>query len=340
LLPGFTDITPIRYEGGVLRLLDQRALPREVRYVEMNSWRDVADAIRRLAVRGAPLIGIAAAYGLALAARQGELHAGARELAATRPTAVNLRWAIDRVLAAASAVDAATATQAEARCIHDEQIASDERMGALGAELLPERATVLTHCNTGSLATGGIGTALGVVKTAQGRGGIAKVVVDETRPLLQGSRLTAWELSRCGVPFEVIVDAAAAGIIASGAVDAVLVGADRIAANGDTANKVGTYGLALAAHAHSVPFYVIAPASTIDATTASGAGITIEHRDDDEVLSLSGARTAPEGASALNPAFDVTPSALITAVVTERGVLRPPFGAAIASVMKPAAVAR
>jgi methylthioribose-1-phosphate isomerase len=210
------------------------------------------------------------------------------------------------------------------------------RSGELGAALIDDGATVLTHCNTGSLATGGIGSALGVVKTAHWQGKRIRVLVDETRPLLQGARLTAWELAREGIPHEVIVDSAAAGLIARGQVQAVLVGADRIAANGDTANKVGTYGLALAAQAHGVPFYVVAPASTIDAAVASGDAIVIEERDAEEVTSFGSARSAPRGAAARNPAFDVTPQHLISAIVTERGVLRPPFGAAITAALSPA----
>jgi methylthioribose-1-phosphate isomerase len=340
LLPEADDLVPVRYENGTLRLLDQTLLPGDFRYVDTDDWREVSEAIRQLRVRGAPLIGIAAAYGLALAARKGELQGAARGLATTRPTAVNLRWAIDRVLAAAESGHVVIAAEAAARRIHEEQMESDERMGELGAGLLPDHAAVLTHCNTGTLATGGIGTALGVIKTAHRQGRIRIVLVDETRPLLQGSRLTAWELGREGIDYEVIVDGAAAGLIGSGAVDAVLVGADRIAANGDTANKVGTYGLALAAQAHDVPFYVVAPVSTIDAAMSSGARITIEYRDGDEVLSFGGARTAPEDASALNLAFDVTPSALISAIVTERGVLQAPFDAAIASLPQVTAVAR
>jgi methylthioribose-1-phosphate isomerase len=326
---------PVEWRGGVLRILDQTRLPAEVRYLEARGFEDVADAIRRLAVRGAPLIGITAAYGIALAARRGEDVARAAEaLAATRPTAVNLRWALDRML---SAIDAAR--DSEALRIHEEQREADRRMGRHGAALIEAGATVLTHCNTGSLATGGIGSALGVVKTAHAEGKGVRVLVDETRPLLQGARLTAWELQQAGIAYEIIADAAAAGLIARGHVQAIAVGADRIAANGDTANKVGTYGLGLAAQAHGVPFYVVAPVSTIDPGTPGEGGIVIEERDAEEVLSFAGARVAPEGARARNPAFDVTPARLITAIVTERGVLRPPFGASIASVTAQTAVA-
>jgi methylthioribose-1-phosphate isomerase len=334
-------IAPIELTNSTLRILDQTLLPGETRFIETSDYRDVCEAIRRLAVRGAPLIGIAAAYGLTLALRAGiDGRSAAAEIASTRPTAVNLRWALDRVLTT-SGSDAARA-ESEARRIHDEQIANDARCGELGAALLAERAplTLLTHCNTGSLATGGIGSALGAIKTAHRRGAQVEVLVDETRPLLQGARLTSWELAQEGIPHRIIVDGAAAGIIARGAVEAVIVGADRIAANGDTANKVGTYGLALAATVHEVPFYVVAPASTIDPATPTGASITIEDRDADEVLAFASTRTAPDGAHALNPAFDVTPAHVITTIVTERGVLRPPYSEAIASVSKEPAVSR
>jgi methylthioribose-1-phosphate isomerase len=327
-------IQPIEWRDGVLRFVDQTLLPGKLHYVETRDPDDVADAIRGLALRGAPLIGIAAAYALALAHRQGrDLRPVADTLAATRPTAVNLRWALDHTLAAAD-------PESEAVRIHEEQIAADDRMGELGAALIPDGATLLTHCNTGSLATGGIGSALGVIKTAHRHGKAVRVLVDETRPLLQGARLTAWELAAEGVPYEVIVDSAAAWLIARGLLHAVIVGADRIAANGDVANKVGTYGLALAARARHVPFYVVAPWSTIDRATSSGDGITIEDRDGAEVLYVAGTRVSPEGAAARNPAFDVTPAALVTAIVTECGVLRPPYGAAISAVTPEPAVAR
>ena len=336
------QIEPIAWRDGALRFLDQTLLPGEERFVETRDYALVAAAIRRLAVRGAPLIGIAAAYGLALAARGGvDLDAAASELRATRPTAVNLAWALDRALTAGrGATDLAAAVEAEAVRIHQEQIDADLRIGELGALLIERGATVLTHCNAGSLATGGIGTALGVIKTAHWQGKQVRALVDETRPLLQGARLTAWELAREGVPHRIIVDAAAAGLIARGDVQAIVVGADRIAANGDVANKVGTYGLALAARAHGVAFYVAAPASTIDIDTPAGARIEIEERGEDEVLAFASARTAPEGTSARNPAFDVTPADLVTAIITERGVLRAPYREAITGITRPAAVAR
>ena len=333
------QVQPIEWRSGVLRILDQTLLPGEERYIETTDWRDVAGAIRRLAVRGAPLIGVTAAYALALAARHGDdISAAADALAATRPTAVNLRWALVRVREA-SRGDAALA-EAEAVRIHEEQIASDARCGELGAALIESGVTVLTHCNAGSLATGGIGSALGVVKTAHWQGKRISVLVDETRPLLQGSRLTAWELAREGIPHEVIVDSAAAGLIARGHVQAIVVGADRIAVNGDTANKVGTYGLALAAQAHGVPFYVVAPKSTIDKSIVNGVAIIIEERDGDEVTSFASMRAAPNGTMARNPAFDVTPASLITAIVTERGVLRAPYGASIAAATQIATAVR
>jgi methylthioribose-1-phosphate isomerase len=320
-----TEFEPITWNDGAVRFVDQTLLPGELRYCDTRDWRAVARAIERLAIRGAPLIGIAAAYGVALAAHAGEdVRDAARALEATRPTAVNLRWALGRAVPAAQRGPAAAL--AEARRIHEEQIADDLRMGELGSALLHEHAMVLTHCNTGALATGGTGTALGVIVAAHRQGKIKRVLVDETRPLLQGARLTAWELGRAGVPFDVIVDGAAAGLIARGGVHAVLVGADRIAANGDTANKVGTYALALAAQAHAVPFYVVAPVSTVDAATPAGDAIRIEERDPSEVTAGVGGGEVP----AVNPAFDVTPHVLITAIVTERGVLREPYTAAIA----------
>jgi methylthioribose-1-phosphate isomerase len=263
----------------------------------------VADAIRRLAIRGAPLIGVAAAYGMALDPRPDVLKAA-------RPTAVNLAYAVDRVAAAADRV-------AEARAIHAEEEAASAAIARHGAELLAGAERILTHCNTGALAAPGRGTALAVIAELAGRGTLTGVLVTETRPLLQGARLTAWELTRLGIPFELIVDSAAAGLIARGEVDAVIVGCDRVAANGDVANKVGTYGLALAASAAGIPFVVAGPTSTVDPDTPTGAEIEIEERDPDEV------RAASAQTPCRNPAFDVTPAALVSALVTERGVLQP-----------------
>ncbi|MEX1021912.1 MAG: S-methyl-5-thioribose-1-phosphate isomerase [Dehalococcoidia bacterium] len=330
---------PIAWANGAVRLLDQTRLPQETTYLDLDSVEEVAEAIRVMRVRGAPAIGITAAYGLALAAQgapQGPdgavalaVRRAAEVLAATRPTAVNLRWALDRVVRVVDASEgdgtARQAVLAEARAIHEEQRAADLAMAEAGAILLPPGATVLTHCNTGPLATGGAGTALGVVIEGYRAGRVAHVLVDETRPRLQGARLTAWELQQHGVPFDVIADGAAASFLASGTVHAAIVGADRIARNGDTANKVGTLGVAVAAQHFGVPFYVAAPVSTFDFDAPDGAHIPIEERDAAEVLDAGGVRVAAPGATARNPAFDVTPTSLVTAFVTEAGVIRPPF---------------
>ncbi len=330
-------------EGDALRILDQRALPHACVERDLRTVAEVCDAIRTLAVRGAPAIGAAGAMGLAVAmapradeARDdwwARLEASAAAIRGARPTAVNLPWAVDRVVAravaardAGAAADAmAAALRDEADAIHAEDRAMCQAIGEHGAELLPESARVLTHCNAGALATCGIGTALAPVYVAHARGRAMAVWADETRPLLQGSRLTAWELAQAGVPVTVIADNMAAALLRTGTIDAVLVGADRIAANGDAANKIGTYALALAARAHGVPFYVLAPSSTIDAATADGAGIPIEERDADEVRAPMGTPAAPSDVAVWNPAFDVTPAALITAIVTDRGVVRPPY---------------
>lgn len=331
--------TPIRWEDGALLLLDQRELPRREVWLRLTDWRSVAEAIAGMAVRGAPAIGIAAAYALVLAVRNRPEGRSPREafreaaqgLAGTRPTAVNLAWAIDRMAAALEGAGECPVgrLEEEARRIHEEDIAANLRMGDLGARLLPEGARVLTICNTGALATGGYGTALGVVRRAWEEGRLKLVYVCETRPLLQGMRLTAWELRREGIPFELIVDSAAGWLMAKRGVDAVLVGADRVAANGDTANKIGTYTLAVLAARHGVPFYVIAPTSTVDPRLPDGGQIPIEERGEGEVLRPFGVSAAPAGSRAWNPAFDVTPAELITAIVTEKGVLRPPYHEAI-----------
>ncbi len=322
---------PIEWRDGVLRFIDQSQLPGELRHVETGDYREVAVAIARLQIRGAPLIGLAAAYAAALAVRAGvDARSAAEQLASVRPTAVNLRWAVERIAAAAQdSPDPAAAAEWETIRIHQAQVKADARLSEVGAALLEDDSTVLTHCNTGSLATGGIGTALGVIKMAHRQGKRVRVLVDETRPLLQGARLTAWELAQEGISHQLIVDGAAASFIASGAVSAVIVGADRIAANGDVANKIGTYGVALAGPANDVPFYVAAPLSTIDPATVAGRDITIEHRAPDEVRSFAGTPMAPADTDAINPAFDVTPASLVTAIITERGVVRPPFDRAI-----------
>jgi methylthioribose-1-phosphate isomerase len=303
-------VEPFRFEDGALVVLDQRALPAEERWIRCDTPEQVADCIRTLAVRGAPAIGIAAAYGMALA---DDREAAAELLRSTRPTAVNLAWAIDRCRDAQDPLEAA-------RRIHEEQRDADRRLAELGAELFGEGTRALTHCNAGALATGGIGTACGVLRAAWDRGRLAEVWVDETRPLLQGARLTAWELRQAGIPHKVVADSAAGSLMARGQVDRIVVGADRIAANGDVANKVGTYPLAVLADRHGIPFYVAAPLSTIDPATPDGAAIPIEERDPAEVLA--------EG-DAFNPAFDVTPAELVTAIDTEAGVLEPPYSQSI-----------
>jgi len=304
------EVTPLRWENEQLLVLDQRRLPDEEAWVRCRSAGEVAECIRSMAVRGAPAIGLAAAYGIALAARGGEdVEAAAVLLRETRPTAVNLAWAVNRVVETDDPLGLATR-------LHEEQRDADRRIAGLGAERFAERDRALTHCNTGALATGGFGTAGGVLRAAWERGRLSQVWVDETRPRLQGARLTSWELRRAGIPFHVIADSAAGGLMARGMVDRVVVGADRIAANGDVANKVGTYPLAVLAARHGVPFYVAAPLSTIDPGTPSGSEIPIEERDPREV--------SPDG-EGFNPAFDVTPAGLVTAVFTEAGVLEPPY---------------
>jgi methylthioribose-1-phosphate isomerase len=319
--------------NGAVRILDQTLLPGEERYLDLATVDAVAEAIRTLRVRGAPLIGIAAAMGVTLAAKGPALsldavRAASKTLGATRPTAVNLHWALARmerraVRAAEQAEDLAPALRAEADAIWDEDRAMCARIGAAGAELVGGDALVLTHCNAGALATGGMGTALAPVYTLHQAGKRVAVLADETRPLLQGSRLTAWELSRAGVPVTVITDNMAASRLRRGDVSCVIVGADRIAANGDVANKIGTYGLALAARAAGVPFYVAAPSSTIDPATPTGAAIPIEERAAGEVSGWRGHQAAPDGVAVWNPAFDVTPAELVTAIITDRGVVAP-----------------
>ncbi|HYO75249.1 MAG TPA: S-methyl-5-thioribose-1-phosphate isomerase [Thermoanaerobaculia bacterium] len=323
-------VTPIRWDGRTLFLLDQRLLPREEVWVACNTADEVAEAIATMIVRGAPAIGVSAAFGMALAARAGDdLQRAAETLKRSRPTAVNLAWAVDRMLASGND------PVAEAEQILEEDVAANRAMGRFGAELLGVTSTVLTHCNAGALATGGYGTALGVIRAAIESGRQVAVFADETRPYLQGARLTAWELQRDGIDVTLITDNMSGHFFQQGKFDAVIVGADRIAANGDTANKIGTYTVAVLAHAHGVPFYVAAPLSTIDPACPTGAEIPIEERSANEVVELNGTRVAPEGISVRHPAFDVTPARLITAIITERGVLRAPFDEAIAGVVKP-----
>jgi len=309
----------IRLEDDAVVLLDQRRLPAEEAELVCRSSADVAEAIRTLAVRGAPAIGIAAAYGYALAARCGEdLEAAVAVLAAARPTAVNAAWALEEM----RRWDGGPAERA--RQIHAEEVERCRAMSAHAAALLQPGTRALTHCNAGGLATGGYGTAVGALRTAWEGGLLEHVLVDETRPLLQGARLTAWELEEAGIPHAVIADSAAGSMMARGEVDVVVTGADRIAANGDTANKIGTYSLAVLAAHHEIPFYVVAPSSTVDLATVSGDAIPIEQRSGDEVTTRFAAR---------NPAFDVTPAALIAAIVTEAGVHRAPYSASLAGLV-------
>ena len=340
---------PVAWRDGRLWMLDQTLLPTETRYIPLDTVEDAAEAITTMRVRGAPAIGVTAAYTLAVAAAStpsavaAAVEEAARRLVATRPTAVNLRWALDRVTSrvAASAGDEAArdAALAEARAIHEEQHAADARMADLGAALFPAGSSVLTLCNTGPLATAGGGTALGVIVEAWRDGRLSEVLACETRPRLQGARLTAWELQQHDVPFRLVVEGAAASLMAGGRVDAVVTGADRVAANGDTANKIGTYMLAALARHHGIPFYIVAPVSTLDPHTPDGASIPIEERDEDEVLRPGGVDLAAPGARALNPAFDVTPADLIEAIVTEQGVLRAPYGPSIAAAIAAASSA-
>ncbi|MGH9165398.1 MAG: S-methyl-5-thioribose-1-phosphate isomerase [Acidimicrobiales bacterium] len=306
----------IEWRDGVVRMIDQRRLPDELVFLDARTVAELCEAIITLAVRGAPALGVAGAMGVALAFTTGEdLDDAARRLEATRPTAANLAWGVRRAMAAADPVDEAVRVAAE-------DVDRNRRLGAHGAALLAPGARVLTHCNAGALACAGFGTALGVIRSAD----VAHVWVDETRPVFQGARLTAWELQRLGIPATVIVDAMAGSLLAEGAVDAVVVGADRIAANGDVANKVGTYPLAVLARHHGVPFYVAAPTSTVDLACASGAGVPIERRDGAEVAEAGGRRIAPVGVAVENRAFDVTPAELVSAIVTENGVVVAPYG--------------
>lgn len=332
-------VRAVRWQDDALHLLDQRVLPHEVSHLKLQDFRATAEAIRDMVVRGAPAIGITAAYGMALAAREfgqqpdwrERLQAAAGVLNAARPTAVNLAWAIARQNHVLDGLDngeqSFAALLAEAQRIASEDIEANRRMGLAGARFIPADSGVLTHCNTGSLATGGYGTALGIIRAAVEQGRKVQVYADETRPWWQGARLTAWELQQDGIPVNLVVDSAAASLMAAGRIQSVVVGADRIAANGDTANKIGTYGLAVLARYHGIPFIVAAPTSTIDFATATGADIHIEERPAEEITQVRGMQLAPIGTQAVNPAFDVTPAELITAIVTERGVVESPTAA-------------
>jgi methylthioribose-1-phosphate isomerase len=332
----YDRIRPIRWTGDALELLDQRRLPFETAYVACGSSDEVAAAICELVVRGAPAIGIAAAWGVVLAARDIEANDGAQaaralqpamdRLNAARPTAVNLAWALARMRKALDAAGSGwrEVLETEGRAIETEDLAANRRMGELGAELIAPGSGVLTHCNTGSLATAGFGTALGVIRAGVAQGRIGRVFADETRPWMQGSRLTVWELQQDGIDATLIADAAASHLLKEGGVEWVVVGADRICANGDVANKIGTYQLAISARFHGRKFMVVAPSSTVDMATASGDLIEIEERDAAELLGVAGSRTVADGIQAWNPVFDVTPASLIDAIVTEKGVVERP----------------
>ena len=332
----YDRIRPIRWTGSALELLDQRKLPFVVEYLSCTTSDEVAAAIHDLAVRGAPAIGIAAAWGVVLAAREvmaatpaeaaDKLEPALQRLNAARPTAVNLAWALARMRAALKTAggDWRGVLELEALAIAEEDLAANRHMGELGAALIDEGSGVLTHCNTGSLATAGFGTALGVIRAGVAQGRIGKVYAGETRPWQQGARLTAWELLQDGIPATLIADSAASHLMKTGAVQWVIVGADRICANGDTANKIGTYQLAIAARHHGAKFMVVAPSSTVDMATPNGDAIHIEERDPGELLGIAGTRTVAEGVPAWNRVFDVTPASLIDAIVTEKGVIEQP----------------
>jgi methylthioribose-1-phosphate isomerase len=330
----------VRFDGGVLYAIDQTVLPAREVELALHGAEEVAVAIRRLAIRGAPLIGVAAAYGVALELDRNPqgLDRACTVLVSARPTAANLSYAVERVRHAVLAIgpgeDPAAVALREAQAIHAEEEDASAAMAANGAALLTGARRVMTHCNTGALAAPGGGTALGVIAEMWRRGGLEGVIANETRPLLQGARLTVYELGRLGIPHALAVDSAAPGLIATGEVDAVIVGCDRVAANGDVANKVGTYGLALAASAAGVPFIVAGPTTTIDAHCPSGAAIEIEERDPDEVRHAGGALLTANGVECRNPAFDVTPAALVTALVTERGVASPVDVASVARLLR------
>jgi methylthioribose-1-phosphate isomerase len=339
-----TTVRTIYRDGSVVYLIDQTRLPSEIVYVECGDAEALCSAIRGMQIRGAPALGIAAAYAMALAGERApddperfvaHLHRSAETVRATRPTAVNLFWGVDQSLqvAAEAPGTGVDATRSALWSLADRLLESDvevnRRMGDLGAPLVSDGANVLTHCNAGALATGGWGTALGVIRSAHAAGTRLHVYVDETRPFLQGARLTAWELQQEGIPFTIITDSMAGYFMAQGEIDLCIVGADRIAASGDVANKIGTYSVAVLADAHSVPFYVAAPISTIDLSIETGSEIQIEERDPSEVVAFAGRQVAPIGAAARHPAFDVTPSRYVTAIITEMGLLRAPYEQAL-----------
>jgi methylthioribose-1-phosphate isomerase len=340
----------IEWRDGLVRMLDQRLIPHQIVYLEYTRPEEVAQAIRSMVIRGAPAIGAAAAYGLALSAYhsqagevvalRAELQQAAQVLNTARPTATNLKWAVGRVLARLADPNADTPQAIkelvleEAQAIAAEDAQINRQMGLNALPLIPQQATIIHHCNTGALATVDYGTALGVIRSAHEHGRQIHVLVDETRPRLQGARLTTWELEQLGIPYTLIVDGASGYFMRQAGVDLCLVGCDRIAANGDTANKIGTYNLALVAHAHQVPFYVVGPTSTIDMSLPGGDLIDIEQRDQDEVTVINGQRVAPDATQAANPAFDVTPARYVTAIITERGIAYPPYTESLPKLMR------
>ncbi len=338
-----TIMRPIAWRDGKVVLLDQTRLPLEEVWLELDDYRGVIEAIQSMRIRGAPAIGVAGAYAVALAAIEiagqadrgrERLEQAAAEIADARPTGANLDWAVRRMMAAADRGESPESLAAEATCIQDEDESANFSIGRHGADLIPHGGNVLTHCNAGALATGGYGTALGVIKTAWADGKIAHVFATETRPLLQGARLTAWELKRDEIDSTVLPDSAAGQLIRRGQVQTIVVGADRIAANGDVANKVGTYSLSVLARENGVPFYVAAPTSTIDLSLASGDSIPIEERSPDEVTHVGGRRVVPHGMNVLNVAFDVTPSKYIATIITEQGAVSAPFSEGLASAVE------
>ena len=333
------EISPIQWVGGTLKLLDQTRLPLEQVTLDVHCYQEAVEAIRQMRVRGAPAIGVTAAYAVALAARQidagggqdflEKLREAADEIISARPTAVNLQWAVHRMLQVASAEagsgDLSARLLSEAQRMQEEDEAINRRMGDFGKELIPDGGSVLTHCNAGALATAGFGTALGVIRAGWEDGKRFQVYNTETRPFLQGARLTAWEFQQLGIPATLIVDSAAGMLMNQGRIGCVITGADRIAANGDTANKIGTYSLAVLARENGIPFYVAAPTSTVDLSLATGKDIQIEERPIEEVTHVQGVATAPPGVAVINPAFDVTPNGYVSAIITEFGVARPPY---------------
>jgi len=342
-------IPTIEWDGQYVRMIDQRKLPSKIEWYVCRGYRDVIKAIEKMVIRGAPAIGVAAAMGLALggfsirtkstATFMGRFKKMGQEMLLARPTAVNLRWAVERMVGLVERMKMAPvdeinrALREESEKVLAEDIEINRRMGLNGQELVPAKATILTHCNAGSLATGGYGTALGVIRAAHEKGKKIKVIADETRPWLQGLRLTAFELMEDGIPVSVIVDNAAGSLMRKGLIDVVVTGADRIAANGDVANKIGTYQVAVLAKANKIPFYVAAPISTIDQTTRNGDMIPVEERGGDEIFRFGKKRLGPEGVSVLNPAFDITPARYVSAIITEKMVVRPPFGKGIRALL-------